>query len=299
MKFRLLLLVSCSLWLLATGVYANQQTVFEPHRISHKELVEDSAFEEAQESFLHALQQDGIVSVTRVPSFYKRETLATLHECALTSKTTQEHTYHDGTRRRTLATQSAGRVQTAVGGGGDATECTAFNEASKAFRQQVDATTQLFTQRLSSLLSYQEEPLLLRLSEESDGEVYDTLQSVVEHGQHLEHFHSYQRHENSGEESPLDTIDIHTDQGLLLVFCPALLVENSKVLETMKDGFYVQRQDGTRARVEFDESDDLVFMLGDGKFLLSVNVGYNICSSISPFSLPLALLLSLQASINM
>ena len=91
---------------------------------------------------------------------------------------------------------------------------------------------------------------------------------VVESGEHLEHFHSYQR---TSSDTTENTIDFHVDQGLFIAFTPALLVSTQDDIDdsnkedlTVSDGFYIELQDGSRATVKFDANDDLVFMLGDG-----------------------------------
>jgi hypothetical protein len=40
--------------------------------------------------------------------------------------------------------------------------------------------------------------------------------------------------------------------------------DTTRVPEPLKEGFYVELKDGTQALVQFDDMDDLVFMLGDG-----------------------------------
>lgn len=253
MTMKLLLLTT-----VLASCYANE-AVFTPQRISYNAMVEDSSFQTVQETFLKALQQDGIVSVTGIPNLHKEGMLKTLHDCSLHSKTTQEHVYGDGTRRRTMATHSVpGGVQL-MHHSTESGDCKAFDEASTHFRKTVGEVTKLFSQRLASLLD-QDGPLLAT----QEGYKFETVEHVVEAGEHLEHFHSYQKLGEGEQEE--DTIDIHTDQGLLLVFSPALLVAQQQVVETLQDGFYVELSDGSRAKVHFSNKDDLVFMLGDGTF---------------------------------
>jgi hypothetical protein len=233
------------------------EAVFTAHRIAFDDLVKDTAFGGARASFVDALKRDGVISVTGVPNLHKQDTLATLHACALKSKTTQEHEYHDGTRRRTMATHTVPNgVQMMQHRAPDA--CESFEKASTAFRETVAQVTQIFSQRLASLLQH-DEPLLST----EQGYEFETIEDVVEAGEHLEHFHSYQKHDASTTKEET-TIDIHVDQGLFLVFSPALLVEDSKILGTLDEGFYVGLEDGSRARAQFNDQDDLVFLLGDG-----------------------------------
>jgi hypothetical protein len=250
------------------------EAVFTPHHIAFDHLVKDTAFDGARASFADALQRDGVISVTGVPNLHKVDTLATLHACALKSKTTQEHEYHDGTRRRTMATHTLPNgVQMMQHRAPDA--CESFEKASAAFRETVAQVTQIFSQRLASLLQH-DEPLLST----EQGYDFETIEDVVEAGEHLEHFHSYQKHDASTTKEET-TIDIHVDQGLFLVFSPALLVEDSKILGTLNEGFYVELEDGSRARAQFNDQDDLVFLLGDGTFLIYLEFLHNVSHDAS------------------
>lgn len=91
-------------------------------------------------------------------------------------------------------------------------------------------------------------------------------------GEHLEHFHSYQKSATSVPEKrngSKETISLHTDQGLFIALTPGLMVTHTSAgdeLVPMKesDGFYILTGDGTQALVDFGPADDLVFMMGDG-----------------------------------
>ena len=52
-----------------------------------------------------------------------------------------------------------------------------------------------------------------------EGKTYDTVEDIVEHGAHLEHFHAYRR---EGATTDAKTIDVHADQGLFIAFTPPL-----------------------------------------------------------------------------
>jgi excinuclease UvrABC nuclease subunit len=153
--------------------------------------------------------------------------------------------------------------------------CESFEKASTAFRETVAQVTQIFSQRLASLLQH-DEPLLST----EQGYEFETIEDVVEAGEHLEHFHSYQKHDASTTKEET-TIDIHVDQGLFLVFSPALLVEDSKILGTLDEGFYVGLEDGSRARAQFNDQDDLVFLLGDGTLLIYLEFLNNVSHDAS------------------
>ena len=232
-----------------------KEAVFTPYRISYDDLMEDSSFEMAREAFIDTLQTEGVVSVTGIPSLRKKILLPLFMRVPSSPRLLKNIP-------TMMVLFVAPWLLTTVPGGVQrmlhySSACRAFEQASTPFRRTVADVTHIFSQRLASLLKHNG-PLLST----EHGYNFDTIQDVVEAGEHLEHFHSYQKDTTSTSKE--ETIDFHIDQGLFLVFSPALLIQDSSILGTLKEGFYVQRQDGTRARVDFDNQDDLVFLLGDG-----------------------------------
>ncbi|KAL7456402.1 hypothetical protein ACHAWC_008287 [Mediolabrus comicus] len=183
--------------------------------------------------------------------------------------------------------------------------CHAFHEQLANFRSTIAKTTIKFATRLSTELSMISTttmnddddlfklptPLLMSSSSSSSSSTndYKDFASVVMGGEHLEHFHSYQKSSSvttnglssgsngrkegdsssSGGGMPTPTIKLHTDQGLFIAFTPGLIVAKSnnskkKIME-LSEGFYVQDSiTGENVLLEFTQDDDLVFMLGDG-----------------------------------
>jgi hypothetical protein len=245
--------------------------LYRPPRIEYYALMNDASFSGARTSFMDALSTVGLVSVTGIPfqQGNKKDTLSKIHACALESSAMQEHVFEDGTIRHTMATN------TIPGPGGaqkidhktSATSCQEFSEASDQFRKTVAAVTQAFASRLNSILEieleFEEKPLLNTANGDYS---FSTVIDVVENGEHLEHFHSYQR--ISTEEA--QTIDIHTDQGMLIAFTPGLIIDTTQDSSktpnssTVGGGFFIELEDGSQVQVDFNEDDDLVFMLGDG-----------------------------------
>jgi hypothetical protein len=238
-------------------------TTFTPYRISLKAL--KGGCQHSQTQLKEALATQGMVSVTDIGNDFrlnKKQTLSLLldeeDECNnQASAFSKEHVFGDGTRRRTLATHTVNGEMKAV------TACEAFEQASTAFRHQVAEVTEAFAKRLESLVENVVERPLLTMTQ--SGETLDTISQVVEHGEHLEHFHSYSSSSSSTpveeEENNMDTIEMHTDQGMFLVFTPGQTPNNNHELT---DGFFIQLSDGSRVMVNFDQDDELVFMLGDG-----------------------------------
>lgn len=235
--------------IVAAALAIGPTVAFSPVRISYASLLHPTP--DASAVLLTALQDVGMVSVTDIPSFRKMETLTSLPSCIKESKATATHTYPDGTRRRTLATHSVPGDLHMLQHELHTDACQAFDDNSLVFRQTVADVTQIFASHLASLLDLTEQPILF--SEDQDY----TLQKVVEHGEHLEHFHSYQA-PASRQDADVATIEWHTDQGLALIFTPGI-VDGQPA-----SGFYVQLADGSAAMVDFEPQDDLVILLGDG-----------------------------------
>mmetsp|Transcript_1934 Transcript_1934/g.4153 ORF Transcript_1934/g.4153 Transcript_1934/m.4153 type:complete len:746 (+) Transcript_1934:136-2373(+) len=242
----------------ASGRAASKEVVHTPFKISYDDLLDQKLFDQSGSSSLFdALSEYGIISVTNVPGYAasKRNTLSRLHDCALSSSATKIHTFDDGTVRRTMATN------TIPGPGGrqeikhKTDACSSFSTNSEEFRSSVAGAIKAFSSGLTSALDIKG-PIL---STEDGAHSFHEVNDVVENGEHLEHFHSYQ---GDGKE-PQETIDWHTDQGLFIAFSPALMVSDGSALKTSTGDFQIELKDKSRTLVDFGE-DDLVFMLGDG-----------------------------------
>jgi hypothetical protein len=252
----MMLLKTALLLAVSWSSVAADDTTFTPYRISLKSL--KGGCQRSQAQLKEALSTVGMVSVTDIGNDFrlkKQQTLSFLDECNRASSTSQEHIFGDGTRRRTLATHTVnGEMQAAVSNHNEQA-CEAFEQASTLFRHQVAEVTEAFAARLESLIENVEHPLLTTQS----GETLDTIAEVVENGEHLEHFHSYSSSSDPVKED-MDTIEMHTDQGMFLVFTPGQTANNQE----LTDGFFIQLSDGSRVMVNFDQDDELVFLLGDG-----------------------------------
>lgn len=258
----------------ATNPAAGTNSVFRPQKFAFDDIVSGKA--QDNDSLLSALQDVGMISVTKMSDSFrssKKESLAWTHRCAVESETTKAHEFPDGTRRRTMATHTVpgpgGIQKIGHGHGGASNACQAFDEASLPFRQGVDSVTRAFAGRVTELL--EDEMNSAPLLQTEDGFEFKTAADVVENGEHLEHFHSYQGTSKAAALRKADdsTIEWHTDQGMFLVFTPGVMVEQSgdqpaaNALDET-EGFHVELADGTRTLVKFDHEDDLVIMLGDG-----------------------------------
>jgi hypothetical protein len=240
---------------------------FKPLKISYESLDNDDFFfsETVQESLMGALHTVGMVTITDIPGMkaLKERVLSwDLHACAKESSAAKLNRYPDGTERLTLATH------TLPGGGAqkfdlktDSGFCKTFSAASDPFRETVARVTEVFASRLSSSLALPDKaggPLLMTKAHYP----FNTLADIVENGEHLEHFHSYQHVESLGKQN---TIDLHTDQGLFLVFSPGRIAQKDRKEDvSLATGFVIELLDGSHELIDFDKDDDLAVVMGDG-----------------------------------
>ncbi|GKY90491.1 hypothetical protein MPSEU_000022900 [Mayamaea pseudoterrestris] len=256
----MMLLVALHSLVLLIGAHAANEgaaRTFHPRRLSLESLSQQD------NDLLDALSVDGIVSITNVPNFdnYKNAVMQTMHTCALASKETKIHQFSDGTRRLTMASHTVLNGMQPLKHESD--ECREFETASDEYRRSVSLVTQELANRMAVVTK---EPLLRTAS----GYTFDTLREVVQAGEHLEHFHSYQKLAESSSSSSANaaaataTIDLHTDQGLFIVFSPGRITSLDGADSVPSSGFFIETPDGSIAQVEFDDEDDLIIMLGDG-----------------------------------
>ena len=210
-------------------------------RFSLTDLEDD--FGEIKHEFDGSLAALGILAID-VPGFEKQrsEALTTVHECLKDGDAAAEETFGDGTVRRSLATTMNDDLNCAIDPG---------------FRGTVHRAVRAFATRLGQVYDI-ESPLLLK-TKNDDEKVYDSVLSILENGQHLEHFHSYSGGGGGGEKM---TIDVHTDQGLFIAF-----VQPEYFLTNEKASFWIELEDGSRMKVPVDDptyGSSIFFALGDG-----------------------------------
>jgi len=242
----------------AAAAAAADHDHYTPTRISYDDLVSLGRGEETtidtSSKFWKTLHEVGMVSITDIPNFNKKALFGTMEDCIHNRKeiTPPEFLLDGGTKRVTVATQTIGsNVKDLLVGipeedqGDDA--CPDFQKESNDFRASIQMVSNAFA---SSLGVYSSGSVMTT----NDGQDMN-IQDVVTKGNHLEHFHSYYTDDDS---SSLNTIDWHTDQGLMLLFTPGQ--QDDKVT-----GGFLIIKDKSAVEVDFDESiDDVVIMLGDG-----------------------------------
>ena len=98
------------------------------------------------------------------------------------------------------------------------------------------------------------------LLRDSKGLSYDRVASIVNAGNHLEHFHVYSK-KTATEQSSLDW---HTDAGLFLAFVPAVNCRESTTEDDDADeSFWFKDEDGVSTRAIF-QPNSIAIMLGAG-----------------------------------
>lgn len=243
------------------GSIGKHGSIYRPVQLSYRGLFDSNALDNSL--MLENLSNVGMIAITDMPTFFrqaKHTMQSLLPSCLDSMDKNNSYVFEDGTKRTTIATHTlaSGDMAPLQLSSKDAA-CTGFEAASVAFRAEVDRVTRLFAQRLSELCESDSNVPLLQ---SKDDQVFATFADIVELGEHLEHFHKYQKQVAGNTDS---TIEWHTDQGMFLVFAPGVLVDrHSAVEETVADGFYIELSNGGRPMVQFDDSDDLVVLLGDG-----------------------------------
>lgn len=261
---------------------------FTPEHVSYEYLTSGAASSSSSrgEPLLDALSSEGLVSISGIPDFadVKKSVMSWLHACIMDQGIDAKHVLEtiekDGTIRRTFASKTLpddeGRKDFMLKDSADdelSPSCIKFSENLDDFRSRVGQVTKVFAERLTSEMGASYEMPIM--STEDSIESFQTIADVVASGEHLEHFHSYQKVEKPRKDqqslrSREETIDLHTDQGFFIAFAPGLMVThmddkpdlNTPLYES--EGFYIEKSDGSRAHVRFTSEDDLIFMIGDG-----------------------------------
>jgi len=193
------------------------------------------------------------------------------------------HTFPDGTVRKTVAVSSTDsnnedKESTPLGwnmnmnnmnGKQLPSVCDSFQQSNGAFRNHVAEVTRTVGNVIGGILMTTmgmdmggDRPSLL--VDQNGNDSYQ-FQDIVTHGTQLEHFHAYSKPSNSNSNSnsseDVKTLEMHTDQGLMLVFSPGRVQG-----QPSQQDFFIQMADTeqTVVAMEFNDKDELVVMMGDG-----------------------------------
>jgi hypothetical protein len=293
-----LLLASSLPTTVATGSTRSTEEapVFVPTRISYQDLQNVLEEEDSDDNNVvlvrKALQNVGLFSITDIPLFGKEkpETLESLPACVNALLLLQQkeekfrgnnaarHVFPDGTIRKTIATTGDQHSLLLLNNNDDASgipeSCEPLQQVSGAFRDTVAEVTRTVGMILLRLLndnhnnnkasSSAEESLVWNQARDKAYNIAD----LVTFGEHLEHFHVYEKtstttrnNKDDDQDTNKSTLDWHTDQGLMLIFTPGTTIKNG---EPSQNDFYIQLANGQAVSVSFDIKDELVVMLGEG-----------------------------------
>jgi len=262
-----------------------------PSRISFEDLASiNGNNDEKDDLFWKTLRDVGLLSITDIPDFNKQSMLKDLEDCLhnhhmnvgapdfnldhLGGEGDNSHPSDEGgRRRRTLATRTMAGTPEGIlvatknnNNNKDEDEedvaavvCSDLKASSEVFRKAVQRVSEAIAARFGGVES-------AALRGDSSKLPIETL---INDGEHLEHFHSYynsekneasSQNQNNDIGTTTNTIDWHTDQGMMLLFTPGQRKDG-----TTPNGFFIKLADGSTAEVAFDSQiDDLVIMLGDG-----------------------------------
>lgn len=184
----------------------------------------------------------GFLQIKNIPRFEESrlEALRELPNCLLDSKVT-ETIMNDGSRRETIGGISKNGNMLPL-------ENLCSDKSSAKLRALTTAvTTQLFR-------------LLDRVTSKPDENVMDPYKSyedLINHGEHLEHFHVY--HSKKNEESHEPTMNMHTDNGMMI----AMTTGHYDKEREKGAGLYIELPSGAIASAGVRD-DCLVIMIGEG-----------------------------------
>ncbi|KAH9260091.1 hypothetical protein BASA81_001863 [Batrachochytrium salamandrivorans] len=195
------------------------------------------------------LEQFGIISFTNIPGFAeaRADALAGLGECyrknGISPVASLRVELPDGTVRTTLAPGASG-----VDG------CPGLQQKLDELQRVVSVASRVFARALDEA-ALAHSPLLMAVDNAERASYLDFAQ-LVEHGQHLDHFHVYEKKQPPQKQAALEK---HSDQGLFVAIAPAITLGGGE------DGFEIELPSGEMARVDFPhDGNALVFMIGDG-----------------------------------
>lgn len=266
------LILHLFLFVAIVSVDANTWPKHVPARISFDDLANGGDNSDSGvDIFWKTLREVGLLSITNIPGFNKQSMITDLEDCLHHSSVgapefifedSGDH-HHGGEghqHRLTLATRTLDGtpedilVATKASGRKDAKTCGDLKASSKAFRESVQTVSEAIAARFGAATS-------TAVRKDSDNNnVKIPVESLINKGEHLEHFHSYYSEKNTGLADDTNTIDWHTDQGMMLLFTPGQHKDG-----TTPVGFFIKLGDGSTVEVSFDSKvDDLVIMLGDG-----------------------------------
>lgn len=140
-------------------------------------------------------------------------------------------------------------------------------QAMETLRDSVADVSNAFVVSMEQLLKEYTNEHIPLLKDKHGGKKYETLSSIVESANHLEHFHVYSKEarrsnmEREAKDTSAAAWDWHTDAGLFLVFVPALNCLDEDAQDT---SFWYRNAQGEPVQAHFDGTNTAIVMLGQG-----------------------------------
>uniref|UniRef100_A0A7S3PKK6 Isopenicillin N synthase-like Fe(2+) 2OG dioxygenase domain-containing protein n=2 Tax=Sar TaxID=2698737 RepID=A0A7S3PKK6_9STRA len=201
-----------------------------------------------------ALYTSGIVAVTDIEGFEKvqKAALSAFQYCA-DKEAIAVYELEDGASRSSVGAEVHGSSALPF----EVPEsCAAFAEASKVLQTHVSRVCDAFISSLDTVLG--SKPVITRSGAEDIK--YASLSHALMNANHLEHFHAYTASSKSNSDL---SVELHTDNGILIAFTPGLFFDEGKVVDAAEDDmFYIQLANGEMVRAVLPRN-SLVFMMGE------------------------------------
>mmetsp|Transcript_7160 Transcript_7160/g.8188 ORF Transcript_7160/g.8188 Transcript_7160/m.8188 type:complete len:553 (+) Transcript_7160:112-1770(+) len=215
-------------------------------------------------ALLNGLTNTGIVTVSDIPNFssLRKNVLKYAALCSLSSKSVNlggfRTYFEDGVVRSSLGAKVTAEEYLPVKGlDSSSAACSSFEKLSLEFRKLVSSVSDLFVDNIDAVAGTNLGDQIMKNRFQS--EAYESVSEIVKEGEHLEHFHTYQR--ITFPEKSQYTMDMHVDLGLFIAMTPGLFVEGDPDDES---GLYIELKNGEVVKPNFGNGDVLIFMIGDG-----------------------------------
>ena len=189
------------------------------------------------ERFRRSMLEDGILTVHDIPGFasLRRRVMPGVSACGATATSARVTNFPDGTSRRTVAAITKGfHPSEALDLNYDAVHEASCSEHLLAdvdsFRELVSSVSRAFVERLGESFPSKDGSPMLQ-SADPASEPFEDISSLAAAGDHLEHFHAYSRGDrspSSNNAASSETIDLHADQGMFIMFTPGVVVDLSQ-----------------------------------------------------------------------
>lgn len=222
--------------------------------------IEELIMGEKQAEVLRALTTSGLLKV-RLPTSHREEAMEGLCRCVERSDmdTFEQIRLNDGkTDRISIGASTVGTTPLPVPNLEELCGVDTM-EAIENLRDDVAAASDAFVTAFDKLVGNQN-----ALLQDSNGKSYFSLEQIRQSANHLEHFHVYQKDENSDVRSDhmMDdshALEWHTDAGLFLSFVPAWDCKSG----TSSEGTFLFK-DGQNIISPSFRDDEIVLMMGAG-----------------------------------